>query len=94
MKRIENIASEILKQEGFGDWKIDWWLSPPSECINDFKTIIISDTYKNEPLCYQFEILIHEISHCYFLDHDFSFYDKMGELLQKYAYFMLPKTRN
>lgn len=85
---IKSVASEILIREKLTEWKIDWWVCPPSECISDIKIIRISELYKDQMICYQFEIVIHEISHCFIKDHNSDFYKKMAELLNRYSFYM------
>jgi predicted metal-dependent hydrolase len=85
MKKIKFIAKEIFLGEKIEGWKISWWKSPPSECHHSLKEIWISESYQNQPLEYQFEILLHEISHIFCNDHSPEFYKIYGSLMVKYS---------
>lgn len=92
---IKYIAKRVLKKEDYSNWNIRWWTSPPSICNADTKSIWISENWKNQPLYYQYEIVLHEISHIEHKEHDDNFYKQYGELLRKYSYFFIKtKTTN
>ena len=85
MNSIHEIADTVMREEGLNEWVITWWTSPPSECHVEQKQIWISEGYKNVPLHYQYEILLHEISHIASQKHDELFYTRYAELLKKYS---------
>lgn len=84
---IEEISNQILKNEKINDWSIRWWMSPPSQCDHHIKEIWISESYKSQPIYYQFEILLHEISHIENKNHDHLFFERLGNLFLKYSFF-------
>lgn len=76
----------VFEKENLKDWKVVWG-SPPSECIEEIKTIRISDNLKNDLICYQCELFLHEVAHIGITTnkHNTEFYNNLSKLFKKYG---------
>lgn len=87
---IGKMAREILNDYA-PDWKFEFGVE--TECIgNDIKKIHLKDENKTNLIYYAFELIIHEVAHIGEKSksskeaHSSKFYQRMGDLLKKYAY--------
>lgn len=81
----------VLNKENLKDWRVEWGV-PPSECIDELKLIRISDFLKNNLVCYQCELFLHEVAHIGIetYKHNTQFYKNLSKLFDKYGKY-IPK---
>lgn len=81
---FEQFYKKVLKELGYSDWRVDW-TAPPSECHNDLKLIIMSNSYKDDLDIYKAEIFLHEVAHIGNPTHNADFWKRYGYLLDRFA---------
>ena len=78
----------VFKELKLKKWEL-LWSAPPSECIEETKTIIMSDSFKDNPDCYKAEMFLHEIAHIrtreFNIIHGIKFYKRLSYLINLFS---------